>query len=180
MDYAHTYERDTFYDLSQKGILELPKSIRDHFGRAKPKVRVTTNSKTGEAIAQIIKVRVADMDIYSPQTLFDWRISVNVEMKIEGDFRQLIEPGDAGRSNHDRNKDRLSYKHLQYQIDLTQVTPADVSSSCFLDNGPYGYIIVGTDVECRRRPRPKKNMNSKLKSQAKKSERKASWLATAR
>lgn len=143
MDYAHTYECDTFYDLSQSGILTLPKSIRDQIDprdrRARQKVRVTTNSKTGQPIAQIIKVRVADMDIYSPQTLFDWRISVNVEMKIEGDFRRLIEPGDAGRTSHDRNKDRLSYKHLQYQIDLTQVTSADVSSSCFLDNGPYCY-----------------------------------------
>ena len=143
MDYAHTYECDTFYDLSQSGILTLPKSIRDQIDprdrRARQKVRVTTNSKTGQPIAQIIKVRVADMDIYSPQTLFDWRISVNVEMKIEGDFRRLIEPGDAGRTSHDRNKDRLSYKHLQYQIDLTQVTSADVSSPYFLDHSPYCY-----------------------------------------
>ncbi|KAL8794398.1 MAG: hypothetical protein Q9195_003097 [Heterodermia aff. obscurata] len=132
MDYAHTYERDTFYNLAQSSILTLPKSIQDQIDpsnrRAKQKVRITTNSKTGQPIAQIIKVRVADMDVYSPQTLFDWRISVNVEMKIEGDFRRLIEPGDAGRTSYDRNKDRLSYKHSHYQIDLTQVTPTDAAT----------------------------------------------------
>ncbi|KAG7005631.1 hypothetical protein G7Y79_00018g044380 [Physcia stellaris] len=111
MDYAHTYETDTFYPLSQAGILTLPKSIRTQINprdRLGQSVRVTTNNKTGQLIAQIIKVRVANLEIYSPGTLFDWRISVNVEMKIEGDFRQLIEPGD-------------------YQIDLTQVTEADAS-----------------------------------------------------
>ena len=132
MKYKHTYECDTFYALSQQGRLHLPRSIQEHIdprnGRTIPKVRVTTENKTGELIAQIIKTRVADMDIYSPRTLFDWRISVNLEMKIEGDLRQYIEPGDVGKSATDRSKDRLSYKHLQYQIDLTQVSPAIVSS----------------------------------------------------
>ena len=131
LNYYHTYERDAFYTLSQNGRLLLPKSIQDQIdprnGRTIPKVRVTTDVKSGEPIAQIIKVRVADMDIYSPATLFDWRISVNLEMKIEGDFRRYVEPGDVGKGNADRSKDRLSYKHLQYQIDLTQVSPANVS-----------------------------------------------------
>lgn len=141
LDYAHTYETDTFYELSQNGILSLPKSIRNqinpHNKRTQPKVRVTTNSKTGQPIAQIIKVRASDIEIYSPQTMFDWRVSVSVEMKIEGDFRQLIEVNDIGKSQHPRHKDRLGYKHLQYQIDLTQVTEADVS---FL-------ILFCTDLE---------------------------------
>lgn len=142
MDYAHTYETDTFYPLSQAGILTLPKSIRNQINPRDKKgqsVRVTTNNKTGQLIAQIIKVRVANLEIYSPGTLFDWRISVNVEMKIEGDFRQLIEPGDVGKTKDPRNKDRLSYKHSQYQIDLTQVTEADVSVlRCSLD---WFYVI---------------------------------------
>ena len=130
MDYAHTYETDTFYMLSQNGILSLPTSVQKQFGRnrMKQKIRVTKNSKTGQPIAQIIKVRVADVEIHSPNTLFDWRVSVNVEMHIDGDYQRLIEPGDHSHGDLPRSKDRLSYKHLQYQIDLTQVTKKDVSA----------------------------------------------------
>ena len=164
MDYAHTYETDTFYTLSQAGILTLPKSIRSQINPRDKKgqsVRVTTNNKTGQLIAQIIKVRVANLEIYSPGTLFDWRISVNVEMKIEGDFRQLIEPGDAGKTKAPRNKDRLSYKHSQYQIDLTQVTEADVSGlRCSLDS----FLCKRAKLYTRHR----RNTSLKSKSRARK------------
>ena len=133
MDYVHTYEIDTFYDMSQSGALNLPKSIRSQIDprnpRTIPKVRVTHNRKTGEEIAKIVKARVADIDIYSPRTAFDWRVSVNVEMRINGDLKDLIEPGTTGKRGADRNKDRMSYRHLAYQIDLTQVTGTDVSAS---------------------------------------------------
>lgn len=134
MNYVHTHEVDTFYDMSQAGALALPQSIRRQMDprnpRTIPKVRVTTNTRTGEEIAKIIKVRVADIDIYSPRTAFDWRVSVNVEMRINGDLKDLVEPGATGRRGADRNKDRMSYRHLAYQIDLTQVTGTDVSTKC--------------------------------------------------
>lgn len=91
------------------------------------KVRITTDQKSGEVLAKIVKVRLADIDIYSPRTPFDWRVSVNVEMDFKGDMRELIEPDKRPGKSGDRNKDRMSYKHLAYQIDLTQVTPSDVS-----------------------------------------------------
>lgn len=132
MAYVHTYENDTFYDMSQNGALSLPASIRKQIDprnpRTIPKIRVTHNKKTGEEIAKIIKARVADIDVYSPRTAFDWRVSVNVEMRIEGDLRELIEPGATGRKGADRNKDRMSYRHLAYQIDLTQVTSPEAAS----------------------------------------------------
>ena len=133
MAYVHTYENDTFYDMSQNGALSLPASIRKQIDpknpRTIPKIRVTHNKKTGEEIAKIVKARVADIDVYSPRTAFDWRVSVNVEMRIEGDLRNLIEPGATGKKGADRNKDRMSYRHLAYQIDLTQVTSPEVSRS---------------------------------------------------
>lgn len=129
MSYIHTYESDTFYELSQSGTLSLPASIRSLLNprNNKAKVRVTTDQKTGKEIAKIVKVRIADLDIYSPKTAFDWRISVNLEMSLYGDMKDLVEPLGRNARRADRNKDRMSYKHLAYQIDLTQVTTADVS-----------------------------------------------------
>ena len=131
MSYKHTYECDTFYDLTQSGALALPGSIAAQQGSRysnKAKVRITTDQRTGKEIAKIIKARIADIDIYSPRTAFDWRISVNVEMNFLGDMKGLVETERKDGRRADRNKDRMSYKHLAYQVDLTQVTPADVST----------------------------------------------------
>lgn len=132
MSYKHTKETDTFYELSQAGALQLPPSIAASLNinsrqANKAKVRITTDSTTGKEIAKIIKARVADIDVYSPNTAFDWRISVNVEMNYNGKKEDLVETEKRDGKHADRNKDRMSYKHLAYQIDLTQVTPADVS-----------------------------------------------------
>jgi uncharacterized protein YwbE len=127
MTYVHTRERDSFYELPPHAHNTLPPSIRAQINpRHKVKVRVTTDQKSGKTLAKIIKARVADLDIHSPRTQFDWRISVNLEMGYEGEIEGLAEGGDGG-NRADRNKDRMSYRHLAYQIDLTQVTPSDVS-----------------------------------------------------
>lgn len=129
MSYVHTYESDSFFELSQSGVLSLPASIRAQLNPRQPKakVRVTSDQKTGEEIARIIKARVADLDIYSPGTAFDWRVSVNIEMDVDEDFRTKIDPVSMDGKRPDRKKDRMSYKHLAYQIDLTQVTSSEVS-----------------------------------------------------
>ena len=131
MTYKHTREIDAFYEISQHGALQLPRSVSNGLqtnpnARNRARVRITTDEKTGEELAKIIKTRVADIDVYSPRTLFDWRISINVEMDFDIDMKDLValEKRDG---KADRRKDRVSYKHLQYQIDLTQVTPAEVS-----------------------------------------------------
>lgn len=122
MEYVHTRERDRFYELPQAALATLPLSIRPHInGRHKIKVRVTTDQKTGQVLAKIVKVRIADLDVYSPRTAFDWRLSINLEMSYEGEVDGLTEVSEDGKKP-DRNKDRLSYRHLAYQIDLTQVT----------------------------------------------------------
>ena len=129
MTYVHTYECDSFYELSQSAALSLPASIRGQLNprHSKAKIRVTTDQKTGKELAKIVKVRVADIDVYSPRTAFDWRVSINVEMKLEGAIKTFSEPPSNDARRQDRNKDRMSYKHLAYQIDLTQVTPTEVS-----------------------------------------------------
>ncbi|GBC00043.1 hypothetical protein RclHR1_03720004 [Rhizophagus clarus] len=103
VEYKHTYEIDKFYDT--KG------------GR----IRVTRDRKTGEIVEGGIvqKVRVADLNIYSPNTCLDYRISVNREIP-----REMPE----GQHNFERNKDRLSYTHQIVKIDLTQVKVSDGGS----------------------------------------------------
>ena len=88
-------------------------------------MRVTNDQRTGKELARIVKARVADIDVYSPRTVFDYRISINIEMTFEGNAEQLADPDRQRARKADRNKDRVSYKHLAYQIDLTQVTPTE-------------------------------------------------------
>lgn len=53
-------------------------------------------------------------------------------MNFDGDMKDLVEVDRRDGKRADRNKDRMSYKHLAYQIDLTQVTPAEVSNTLHL------------------------------------------------
>lgn len=41
---------------------------------------MTRNDKTGEVLATVKKVRLGNLDVYSPKRAADWRISVNVEV----------------------------------------------------------------------------------------------------
>ncbi|KAL8767293.1 MAG: hypothetical protein Q9209_006131 [Squamulea sp. 1 TL-2023] len=125
LDYVHTYETDTFYDLSANAMNALPPFLHGYIGRGKqPRARITTDQKTGKVTRMIIKVNVNDIEIYSPQTPFDWRVSVNLEVKYDGNVKDLVESTEGkDRKSLDRNKNRMTYKHGPYQVDLTQVTP---------------------------------------------------------
>ena len=176
MTYVHTRECDSFYDLSQAGLLSLPASIRNQLDQRHPrvKVRITTDQKTGKVLAKIVKARVTDVDVYSPRTPFDWRVSVNLEMDWDGDMKDLVESKN-GQKRADRNKDRVSYRHQSYQIDLTQVTPSDVSFLSTLQNDTEHSILTQYS---RHLPNPKKSTSSKSKSHLPKSASKVCYLKT--
>ena len=151
MSYVHTRECDSFYELSQSGQLCLPASIRAQLNprHNKAKVRITTDQKTGRVLAKIVKARVADIDVHSPRTAFDWRVSVNLEMNFDGDMKDLVEVQE-GQRRADRNKDRMSYRHLAYQIDLTQVTPTEVClspkpSSIYRQHNSTGNALIANE-----------------------------------
>lgn len=125
LEYLHTRECDSFYELPPDQYDILPRTIRETRNpRHSVRVRATTDQKTGKVIKKIIKTRIADLNVYSPLTAFDWRISVNMEMPYNGDLERLTPAGGGGAnsSDGDRNKDRMSYRHIIYQVDLTQVT----------------------------------------------------------
>lgn len=131
MSYVHTYEVDTFYELSQNGILALPAAIRQRINprnpKTMPKMRITKDQKTGEEIDKIIKAHIDDLEVYSPRAPFDWRLSVNIEMRVTGDATEMINLDSAKRKSSDRSKNRVTYRHQAYQVDLTQVSMPEVS-----------------------------------------------------
>jgi polynucleotide 5'-triphosphatase len=95
--------------------------IRQRFPNHTPRVRVTTDLITYQIKAQIVKLRVADLHIYCPRNNFDVRISVAAEVKYPHAVTGLREHQE-NNSSQGRKKDRLSYKHQDISIDLTQVT----------------------------------------------------------
>ncbi|KAI1316039.1 mRNA-capping enzyme subunit beta [Mortierella claussenii] len=102
--YQHTREIDQFYSTPAG------------------KTRVTRDQKTNEVIPNGIvkKDRIADLDVYSPRNAFDYRVSVNIEVPV---------PAPQGVSQFERHKDRISYRHNNFKIDLTQVKTANAPSS---------------------------------------------------
>jgi hypothetical protein len=108
---------------------------------------VTRNEKTGEVLATVKKVRLGNLDVYSPKRAADWRISVNIEVpgaypRSRGTretrflaFLSVQHP--LGSPTHQRRKDRISYSHEEFVVDLTQVA---------------SYGAPGAQVGCIRYP----------------------------
>jgi len=130
MSYAHPKSRDSFRPLSQHGWDVLGASFRRHCrgGRDGLKLRTTTNAATGEVEARIVKCKIADLHIFNPAGEYDTRISVNLEANLNlpslgPDYASLSEDWPPGSSiSPDRMKDRMSYAHLVYRVDLTMVS----------------------------------------------------------
>ncbi|KAG0088851.1 mRNA-capping enzyme subunit beta [Podila epicladia] len=100
IQYKHTKEIDQFYTGPQG------------------KTRVTKDQSTNAVIPDGIvkKDRIADLDVFSPRSPFDFRVSVNVEVPV---------PAPTGNPQFERHKDRISYRHHNFKIDLTQVKTAN-------------------------------------------------------
>ncbi|KAG8917385.1 mRNA-capping enzyme subunit beta, partial [Tulasnella sp. 417] len=99
--YEHTRLVDTFYNLPASS--------------GGGKVRVTRDEKTGQIKECVQKVRIADLNVYSPKRKMDWRVSVSIETPAKP-------PPESLPPTNTRRKDRMSYSHQAFKIDLTQVT----------------------------------------------------------
>ena len=125
VQYKHRREMDRFIDLPPDLQQRLPGCMRSRLGsgRRNVRVRLTYDQKTQEVLGKIIKARVADIDLHIPSCPMDCRISINLEMDWDGSAQELEQLAASQTERQpDRNKDRLSYTHGHYQIDLTQVT----------------------------------------------------------
>jgi polynucleotide 5'-triphosphatase len=123
MKYKHSRETDKFYDLPTHFLPNLHPEVRaaHEKGGKSPRVRVTRDDKTNQITATIIKLRLADLEVYCPNDDFDFRISVSLETAYPHPIEHLKEHLERGISQA-RGKDRLSYTHQGFQVDLTQVT----------------------------------------------------------
>ena len=122
--YVHRRENDKFYELPPSMHHLLPSAVRQQQNpRHAARVRVTYDQKTNEIKAKIIKVRIADLNVFMPRQPLDCRISINLEWSFDDeiDIDEIIAQS-TGDREADRNKDRLSYTQGHYQVDLTQVT----------------------------------------------------------
>jgi hypothetical protein len=133
--YKHRREIDKFFELpphfrdqTLPPCVTVPMQARGHAA----KVRVTYDQKTNEVLAKIVKVRIADLNMHIPSSPLDCRISINLEMDWGGSIEELeqIAAQSTRPTPPNRNKDRLSYNHSHYQIDLTQVTVLGPHVSC--------------------------------------------------
>lgn len=64
--YKHYHLIDTFYN--------------DEDAPNREKIRVTRDERTGEVRECLRKIRLADLNIFSPKRAADWRVSVNMEV----------------------------------------------------------------------------------------------------
>lgn len=127
IQYKHTRETDYFYDIPQ-GALHLIDPVVLEFhnrtgARGAPRLRVTRDNASEAITAVIIKTRVANIEIRCPNDDFDFRVSISLETQWQGDnWQSFPEHLDQGVRTT-RSKDRLSYRHQGFLVDLTQVTP---------------------------------------------------------
>jgi hypothetical protein len=169
---VHRREVDKFYDLPSPVVDSLPPAIRQQIGNRSARLRVTYDQKTNQILGKIVKVRIADMSLHFPRQPVDCRISVNFEMRFEGDIDAIIAQSQSERHN-DRSKDRLSYTQGPYQVDLTQVSMTKPHNVSLLPNLHTALLIPisghrlprkGTRArsrtrhQCRARTRPSRHV----------------------
>lgn len=127
IQYKHTRETDYFYEIPQMAIHLVDPVVLEWHNRSgkrgAPRLRVTRNNATSEISAVIIKTRIQDIEIRCPADEFDFRVSISLETQWpHPGWDQFPENLDHGVRTT-RNKDRLSYRHQGFLVDLTQVTP---------------------------------------------------------
>ncbi|KAL7620116.1 mRNA-capping enzyme subunit beta [Parahypoxylon ruwenzoriense] len=122
--YVHRREVDRFYDLPTQMRQRVPACVAGLLQQGSPmKARVTYDQKTGKVLAKIVKARIANLNIHFPHLPLDCRISINLEWDWDGPADEIQRSQIPNKERPpDRIKDRLSYTHGLYQIDLTQVT----------------------------------------------------------
>ncbi|EAU86032.1 hypothetical protein CC1G_11704 [Coprinopsis cinerea okayama7 len=103
--YSHLYLVDSFYASE-------PLFNGDVRLKGSDKIRVTRDEKTREVVQCVKKIRLGDLNVFSPKRNADWRISVNLEVPVQHP---------VGTPTHTRRKDRMCYSHEEFIIDLTQV-----------------------------------------------------------
>lgn len=142
-----------FYDLDQQALELLPPLTRQILqnSQSRQRIRVTRDMKTNAVLKKIIKQRVANFEISSPKTEWDYRIGINLEIDFPGDVDNLTPVIERGKTlqSMERRKDRMSYSWLDaYQIDLTQVVQGDAKNhELELELSPERLLHAGDSIK---------------------------------
>ncbi|GAA6006685.1 hypothetical protein JCM11491_003144 [Sporobolomyces phaffii] len=121
--YSHTHELDSFHTTPDRRKIRVTRNVDDK--KRPPSSNGNGNGNGTHAPPArdwraIEKVRVADMNVFSPKRCFDWRVSISLENPVT---EHPTTP-----ASHSRRKDRISYSHQLYTVDLTQVTTPDATN----------------------------------------------------
>ncbi|KAJ1659118.1 mRNA-capping enzyme subunit beta [Dispira simplex] len=121
--YRHNREIDQYYEVPSDGE-----------DRRRRRVRVTLDQGTREVIPNGIleKRRIADLDIYCPNSHLDFRVTVNEERPAQKPTH--------GELKRERYKDRLSYLHDGWKFDLTKVEVPNATNAA-LDHSNVTYEL---------------------------------------
>ncbi|TPX72316.1 hypothetical protein SpCBS45565_g00621 [Spizellomyces sp. 'palustris'] len=90
------------------------KEVDHYYQQGSQKIRVSADQKSGQVKEVLIKQRIADLEVHLPNSHLDFRISINLEIPAQ-------RPPKDSPSRFRRQKDRLSYSHEAFRVDLTQV-----------------------------------------------------------
>ncbi|KAL6150853.1 hypothetical protein ACJQWK_10629 [Exserohilum turcicum] len=157
INYRHTYETDMFYELDQQGFSQLNPIVQRLISAAggRQRVRVTRDKNTGEFLRAIIKHRIANLEVSSPRTEWDYRIGINLEIDFPGPVESLVPAVESGKTAEgmQRQKDRMSYSWLgAYQVDLTQVSQGPSKNHELELELDSGVLIAEADKIRRKEP----------------------------
>lgn len=79
--YSHTHELDTFHHTPDKRKVRVTRNVdpKKPSSSAGPPVGANGFGGGGKDWKAVEKVRVADMNVFSPKRWFDWRVSISLE-----------------------------------------------------------------------------------------------------
>ncbi|CZT18511.1 uncharacterized protein RCC_04356 [Ramularia collo-cygni] len=125
IDYTHTRETDSFRTLNDAGLKLMPEALMKRNRRGDIKLRTSRRDKDGKVTGRIVKLSLAQLQIHSPFDSYDVRISMNLEVNLDQPDLDTLDitdnPTHDKPAQPDRRKDRVSYRHLACQTDLTRV-----------------------------------------------------------
>lgn len=95
MIYRQIRECDSFYELSAAGLNSLPHAIRNLLNQRRPSAESADHEPTSKRVThsrRSSKSPQAGLDLYSPNAEFDYRVSINLEVNLKGNWRDLVVP----------------------------------------------------------------------------------------
>ncbi|KAK6441884.1 mRNA-capping enzyme subunit beta [Oleoguttula sp. CCFEE 5521] len=133
MRYRRIEQTDSSHHINATGLSLIPAALKQYTNTRPPRLRISHDKATQSLKAAIIKLPVSNLHIHAPDGAYDCRISINIELSFlpllaaaQLKVDDIIDHGAPAEPS--RQKNRMNYKHLAYDIDLTAVQQGDKMS----------------------------------------------------